>query len=88
MYETRQMPWPTPAPPTITEPAHIEGKVMWFDANRGFGFIECEDGPDCYFRTSDCTGINATSLKGGEPVTFTTQKTGRNPHARNIRLAD
>ena len=33
------------------------GKVKWFDADKGFGFLSQEDGPDVY--------VHADALPGG-----------------------
>ena len=46
------------------------GTVKWFSDQKGFGFIEQEDGPDVLFHH---TGINASgfkSLNEGDRVTF------------------
>ena len=45
------------------------GKVKWYDAEKGFGFLSREDGEDVYVRaTSLPEGV--TTLKAGTRVEF------------------
>ena len=45
------------------------GKVKWFDAEKGFGFLSQEDGADVYVR-SDALPEGVTTLKAGTRVEF------------------
>jgi len=63
------------------------GTVKWFNDQKGFGFIEQEDGPDVFVHHS---GINATgfkSLKEGDRVSFGITQGPKGPSATNVTLA-
>ena len=62
------------------------GTVKWFSDQKGFGFIEQEDGPDVFVHH---TGINATgfkSLNEGDRVTFEIKETRHGRQAANVRI--
>ncbi len=45
------------------------GKVKWYDAEKGFGFLSREDGDDVYVRSSSLPE-GVTTLKAGTRVEF------------------
>ena len=63
------------------------GKVKWFDAEKGFGFLSQEDGPDVYVR-SDALPEGTTSLKPGTRVEFGIAQGRRGDQALQVRIVD
>ncbi len=46
------------------------GKVKWFNDSKGFGFIESEDGEDCFVHFSEIQTEGFKTLKEGQSVEF------------------
>ena len=46
------------------------GKVKWFNAEKGFGFIEREDGDDVFVHFSAIQGDGFKTLEEGQTVEF------------------
>ena len=44
------------------------GKVKWFNAGKGFGFIEQESGPDVFVHYSNISGTGFKSMVEGQKV--------------------
>ena len=63
------------------------GKVKWFDAEKGFGFLSQEDGPDVYVR-SDALPDGVTTLKSGTRVEFGIAQGRRGDQALQVRVLD
>ena len=62
-----------------------EGKVKWFNADKGYGFIEREDGDDLFVHFSEIQGDGFKSLDEGQGVSFT-EAVGQNgkPQATKV----
>ncbi len=63
------------------------GKVKWFDAGKGFGFLSQEDGPDVYVH-SDALPEGMTVLKPGARVEFGIAQGRRGDQALQVRVLD
>ena len=46
------------------------GTVKWFNESKGFGFIESEDGEDCFVHFSEIQGEGFKTLIEGQNVEF------------------
>lgn len=63
------------------------GKVKWYDAEKGFGFLSREDGDDVYVRASSLpTGV--TTLKAGTRVEFGILSGRKGEQAHQVRILD
>jgi CspA family cold shock protein len=63
------------------------GKVKWFDADKGFGFLSQEDGPDVYVR-SEALPDGISTLKSGTRVEFGIAQGRRGDQALQVRVLD
>ena len=64
------------------------GTVKKLVAERGFGFIEAEDGKEYFFHRSGLEGtMNFDSLMGGEKVTFEIEPSQKGPRANRVKIA-
>jgi len=62
------------------------GVVKWFDAKKGFGFIQGpEGGKDIFVHYSSITGDGFRTLKDGEMVEYEVSDGEKGPQARNVR---
>lgn len=48
----------------------MQGTVKWFNAGKGYGFIETEDGNDVFVHFSAISGEGFKSLDEGQKVEF------------------
>jgi CspA family cold shock protein len=64
-----------------------QGKVKWFNAEKGFGFIEREAGDDVFVHFSAIQSEGFKSLDEGQSVTFEVVQGQRGPQASNVRKA-
>ncbi|KMK75086.1 cold-shock protein [Alkalihalobacillus pseudalcaliphilus] len=64
-----------------------EGTVKWFNAEKGFGFIEVEGGDDVFVHFSAIQGEGFKSLDEGQKVTFDTEQGQRGLQATNVSKA-
>ena len=60
------------------------GKVKWFNAEKGFGFIETEGGSDVFVHFSAITGEGFKTLDEGQQVSFNVVQGNRGPQAENV----
>ncbi|QGQ98542.1 cold-shock protein [Paenibacillus psychroresistens] len=60
------------------------GKVKWFNAEKGFGFIEVEGGDDVFVHFSAISGEGFKSLDEGQAVEFNVVQGNRGAQAENV----
>ncbi|HIV74780.1 MULTISPECIES: cold shock domain-containing protein [unclassified Pseudogracilibacillus] len=62
----------------------MTGKVKWFNAEKGFGFIEREDGDDVFVHFSAIQSEGFKTLEEGQDVEFEIVEGERGPQAANV----
>ena len=62
----------------------MTGKVKWFNAEKGYGFIEREDGSDVFVHYSAIQDEGFKSLTEGQNVEFDIVDGNRGPQAANV----
>ncbi len=62
------------------------GTVKWFNADKGYGFIEQENGPDLFvhFRAINSDGFK--TLEEGQQVSFEVTDGQKGPQAENVTV--
>ncbi|MGE2723633.1 cold-shock protein [Mycolicibacterium pulveris] len=63
------------------------GRVKWYDAEKGFGFLSQEDGEDVYVRSS-ALPAGVETLKAGQRVEFGIASGRRGPQALSVTILD
>lgn len=63
---------------------NMQGRVKWFNAEKGFGFIEREDGDDVFVHFSAIQQDGYKSLEEGQHVEFDIVDGARGPQAANV----
>ena len=63
------------------------GKVKWFDAEKGFGFLTREDGGDVYVHSS-ALPAGVPALRPGQRVEFGVAEGRRGEQALSVRVLD
>ncbi|KNZ70389.1 cold-shock protein [Thermincola ferriacetica] len=62
----------------------MEGTVKWFNAEKGFGFIETSNGSDVFVHFSAIQNEGFKTLEEGEKVFFDIVQGNRGPQAANV----
>ena len=65
----------------------VNGTVKWFNSEKGYGFIEQEDGGKdvfVHFRQINKSGYERASLNEGQKVTFEIGEGQKGPQAENV----
>jgi len=64
--------------------ALVEGKVKWFNDEKGFGFIEQDGGSDVFVHFRAIIGNGRKSLKEGQRVRMEVTTGQKGPQAENV----
>lgn len=62
----------------------MQGKVKWFNAEKGFGFIVSEEGKDVFVHFSAIVQDGYKTLEEGQEVTFDVEQGDRGQMAKNV----
>ncbi|PZA08699.1 MULTISPECIES: cold-shock protein [unclassified Meiothermus] len=67
-----------------------KGKVKWFNAEKGFGFIEREGDTDVFVHYSAIQAKGFRTLNEGDVVEFDVEpgKNGKGPQAANVSVVE
>lgn len=63
-----------------------QGQVKWFNAEKGYGFIESSDGEDVFVHFTGILGEGFRTLEEGQRVTFRTVEGNRGPQASEVQV--
>lgn len=63
----------------------MQGKVKWFNNEKGFGFIEIEGADDVFVHFSAIQGEGYKALEEGQEVSFEVVEGARGPQAANVQ---
>ncbi len=62
-----------------------EGTVKWFDGNKGYGFIEQENGDDVFVHYAEIEGEGFKNLEENERVSFNVVETPKGLQAVKVK---
>jgi cold shock protein len=64
-----------------------QGTVKWFNAEKGYGFIQRDDGgSDVFVHYSEIAGTGYRSLEENQKVEFEVGQGTKGPQAQNVRV--
>ncbi len=64
----------------------MQGKVKWFNSQKGYGFIEGQDGNDVFAHHSQITGSGFKNLEEGQDVEYSVAQGPKGLQAENITV--
>ena len=79
---------PAGRPETASGSPRERGKVKWFNASKGFGFIIKEDGEEIFVHFRSIRGEGRRGLRDGQEVTFVVADSEKGPQAEDVEGLD
>jgi cold shock protein len=64
----------------------VHGTVKWFNAGKGYGFIEREDGDDVFVHFSAIQADGFRTLEEGQQVEFSIEQGPKGLQAANVTI--
>lgn len=64
----------------------LKGKVKWFNAQKGYGFITSDDGKDVFVHYSAIKNQGFKTLEEGQRVEFTIVQGEKGPQASDVTI--
>jgi CspA family cold shock protein len=61
----------------------MQGKIKWYNARKGYGFIQSVDGKEVFVHRNALP--LETSLNEGDAVEFVVERSSRGPEAKNVK---
>jgi CspA family cold shock protein len=68
----------------VREMSTATGVVKWFNADKGYGFIEQENGPDVFVHFRAIIADGYKTLKEGQRVSFEVTQGQKGPQAEKV----
>ena len=65
----------------------VKGKVKWFNAKKGYGFISSDTGQDVFVHFSEIQSDGYKTLEEGQAVEFEIENDQRGPKAKKVTRA-
>lgn len=65
-----------------------QGKVKWFNSEKGYGFIECNNGEDVFVHFTGIVGEGFRTLEEGQSVSFQIIEGNRGPQASHVEIVN
>lgn len=66
----------------------MKGTVMWFDDERGIGFIRAENGQEFFVHHASIEMEGYKTLSQGDTVSFSPEESHRGPEATGVIKVD
>jgi CspA family cold shock protein len=71
--------------PCQEDHAMAHGTVKWFNADKGFGFIAQDNGPDVFVHYSAIDASGFKALNEGDQVEFEVTQGPKGPQAQSVK---